>query len=378
MKKNRGKIIVLILIVGIVSTFFIPLRQAQSAGAIAYILKEFTLDVLARVISRTFLSKMVNGVLDAIGKGGRGNEAAFVKDWRSFTQEAQSRGETIAETIIADAAIGKNPTICPFLRQELLNVFGINRTKLGEIQNILNKFNSSRFKINSSQAFKYVVNCTMPKNFDIKAFQDDFANGGWAAFVELSKPQNNLLGLYSAAADEITTQRSVEGEINSQEAEAGSGFLSSRPDCEGRGAGSLCVIYGEVKTPADVIKEAAGKTKTAELDWLVSGDELSEVLLNVASSLIAGLRDMLANKIIEVIVPEESAGAGGKLMKSAIRDCLNQYENTCTLKAKELRCAAESSGSASGSFSSTNCEEVINQGVYGACMAEANDICRSP
>jgi hypothetical protein len=79
--------------------------------------------------------------------------------------------------------------------------------------------------------FEEKARCTLSDIVDnIENFAEDFSQGGWRAWIELGKPQNNFYGAVLLAQQEkdrvaSETQREVE-----TEAQMGGGFLSAR-DC---------------------------------------------------------------------------------------------------------------------------------------------------
>ena len=68
---------------------------ANGAAAIAYITKEFGLDVVARLLARTFLNQLSNNVIKTINTLGDGSGTkgpTFIQDWKKFLGEAESMG----------------------------------------------------------------------------------------------------------------------------------------------------------------------------------------------------------------------------------------------------------------------------------------------
>lgn len=302
---------------------FYPMQIARSAAAMAYILKEFGLDLIARVIARTFLSKMVNQVTDFISKKGRDAGPSFVQDWRNFLENAQYRGEDITRAIIGDATMGSNATICQYLRGPLGSVFGAVKE---------DKFNPSKYRVGSLQYYNQRNKCTLPSNFNVSLFKNDFsAGGGWAAWDKLIQPQNNFFGVYADSLDELGRQRSFEENIDRSETESADGFTSKRSGaddsgCEGTGMNTSCLILGQIMTPGKILEDAGANLNTGEFDWLTGSDELSEVLLNVATALVGRLGSFVGAKIQEEFTADTSQGDA--LMEKARQDCVEACINT--------------------------------------------------
>lgn len=140
--------------------------------------------------------------------------------------------------------------------------------------------------------FEDKVTCTLTDVVEnIDDFYNDFSAGGWAGWIELTKPQNNFFGEFLLAQEE---QIMVEEKAKAQaefDALTGSGFLSMR-DCtwydkDGKliktqkdviGQPRMpsactpdkrpCTYECETLTPSSVIDETAKKTTTNYLDQL--------------------------------------------------------------------------------------------------------------
>ena len=102
----------IVAVIAISTLLLFPFAVARAAGSIMYILKEFGLDVAARVITRMLETKLSDGMVKKMLKLGRGGGPAFIQDWRTFLSTAQYRGEDITRGVIADAV---DTTICPYM-----------------------------------------------------------------------------------------------------------------------------------------------------------------------------------------------------------------------------------------------------------------------
>ncbi|MBI2062640.1 MAG: hypothetical protein HYT61_00095 [Candidatus Yanofskybacteria bacterium] len=380
MVNRHTKAILSIILIGFLVLY--PAQIARSAGAIVYVLKEFTLDVVARVLARTFLGRMDNAITEFISKNGRDDAPNFIQNWRDFLANAQYRGEDATRAIIGDAIDAGSGTICQYLRNPLGAAFGASK---------IDGFNPSLYRIDSLQYYKLRNRCTLPAGFNIDAFRNDFAGGGgWTAWNQLIQPQNNVWGVVSDTLNELTSQRVFEEKTDQGEANSGGGFTSKRSGDKGcvlRGLNTTCLILGEVLTPADMFKETAGKMNSAEFNWLTSSDELSEVIAFAASWVTDRLSNLAGASTPDNFTPDTARGTA--LQEKARQDCIKAGENTCTQKAKKLDCDASASGGdggsggsedsagsgGSGGSANVNCVEVIDQGIYNSCMAEVNNNC---
>ncbi len=368
-----------LLIIFILSFLILYPLQIVRSASIAYILKEFGLDVAARIIARIFTSKLGNDITDFISKNGRDGGPNFIQHWRGFLSDSQYRGEDITRAVIGDAIDAGSGTICSYLRSPLASIFNAGK---------IPGFDASKYRVNSLQYYKLRNRCTLPAGFDVNLFRNDFsAGGGWAAWDQLIQPQNNIWGVVGDTQNELEQQRSFEQTTDSGEVQAGGGFTSKRSGdlgCELKGQNTSCLVLGQVLTPADIFKDTIGKINTAEFDWLTGSDELSEVVTFAASWVTGRLNNLVTAKSATSFTADNSAA----------RDyCIKAGRLDCQEKAKKLNCSAEGGSGGSGGDGSTNsgtgsggsggdggsvdCKDEIDQGIYDACMAEVTASCNT-
>lgn len=252
------------------------------AQAKAYITKEFILDTAARKIARSLLNNLVSGLIDKIQTGGRDGGPAFVQNWRNFQTDAQYRGENVFRSILAST------TVCNYLEKDIKGLFNANQKISATGQNL---------RVDNFDPFTLRANCTLPSGFSMTNYQQDFSgNGGWDTFNQLLEPQNNYYGLLFQSLDEANRQRTLEESGDMNEALAGSGFTSLRDTCAGKGVGAKCTFLGKTLTPGQILGETAAKTIQADMEWLISADELSEVIIGVLTASINRLGNLALSK----------------------------------------------------------------------------------
>ena len=254
------------------------------ATDVHYLVKEFTLDPAARLIARTVFQNLSQSLVSQIQGKGRDGGPAFVTNWRNFETDAQYRGEDIFRVILASSKL------CGYIDDEIKNIFGA-KTKIP-----LAGINT---RVGSLESFGSRVNCTLPQGFDLAKYQKDFkGNGGWQVFSRLSEPQNNYYGVLLESLNELGKQSALEVSADLNEALANDGFLSARKgragndSCQGRGANAKCVVLGNVVTPGKLLGETVANTIDQDLNWLVSSDEISEVMIAVVNATISRLANL--------------------------------------------------------------------------------------
>lgn len=348
-----------------------------------YATKEFGLDLIARFIAKEFYTIMSDSIVGRILVSGRDDSPAFVQDWRQFLQSGQYRGEDVFRATIADATLGDKATVCPYLRQDLANVFNAKSPVPG--------FNPSKYRVNALQYFKLENRCTLPSNFNVQAFQKDFRNGGWAAWGRLIEPQNNFFGLYANALDELAKQRAFEERTDEKEAETGGGYTSKRladtgTGCAGEGPNKQCLVLGKIVTPGDIFGKSAAATIDRELDWLISSDEISEVLIdsvafvqqkliNFADSLAADFNPVGGSKQ-RSSVSDETYGGGISNARATQQNISQICFDSCiaTICPAPLPGCIDTDGD--GLPNNRPCTPADPDPAL-ACLATANDRCRA-
>ncbi len=292
---KRGLLIIILIALLATPVFYATATDLGGswAQATAFITKEFGLDLVARVIARTLLNKMVSGLITKIQTGGEGGKPAFVQNWRNFQTDAQYRGEDVFRSILAGTKL------CGYFEKDIKGLFKAGNELKSLGQNL---------RVDNFDPFKLRTNCTMPSNFNIANYQKDFAgNGGWNAWSRMLEPQNNYYGALFGSLDEAARQRNLEAQAGAQEAQAGSGYTSIRGACKNQLAGTVqegptqpsqarCTFMGKVFTPADLLGKTAASTIDKDLSWLVTSDELSEVVINVITASINRLANLATSK----------------------------------------------------------------------------------
>ncbi|MBI2068707.1 MAG: hypothetical protein HYT67_01195 [Candidatus Yanofskybacteria bacterium] len=269
--------------------------------------KEFIYDPVARCISRGIFDKSVNGVLALVREGGRDGGETWIKNWRNFETNAEYRGENIFRAELS------NTKMCDYFEQDLKNTFGVRgKTSLKD----------ANTRTGSLDPFSLRVNCTLPSSFNMASYQSDFAgNGGWEAWSRLLEPQNNYYGTLFGSLDEANKQRNIEKSSDLNQALAGRGYLSISGDgknaassCKTRDLNGKCLIYNDIKTPGSTIGDSVSTTVEKELEWVVSSDELNELLVDISERLVSRLKDLRApdkEAPIEIVGEYQGGNYGG-------------------------------------------------------------------
>lgn len=310
------KIILTIVIFGsLLSNFYffnLPKVQALDGGAgwadfFQTQLKEWVLDPAARLFARRLLKTYLDSIVNEINTGGRTRRGpSFATSWRNFLVDAEHRGEDIFGAILYDAKL------CPYFGGQVRTTFRARNVPISE-----------QTRVGNLDTFQRRAKCTMPYGWSPKDLDDNFVKGGgWRALIHLAEPQNNFYGSLLMSAAELAAQRALESTGNYGEISAGRGFTGTRATCRGgQGVGGMCInnkcdsgvhagetcyqniscapinkearctFMGRVLTPASVLGDAASTYIDENISWLITSDELFEVLFSMLGGMISKMRN---------------------------------------------------------------------------------------
>src|SRR3989304_1061377 len=195
------KLTIVIIVIGLAWNLFVYAPKTKAAAVVhdplnaiingvtagsstSLAVKEYVLDTIARAIARSLLNVAVSGIIN------------------KFQTDAQYRGENVFRSILAST------TLCNYTSVGIKSLFGANQRVSSTGQNL---------RVNNFDPFSLRAACTMPSNFNLTNYQNDFAgNGGWNAWSRMLEPQNNYYGLLFGSLDEAARQRALEesGDMN--------------------------------------------------------------------------------------------------------------------------------------------------------------------
>ena len=155
-------------------------------------------DSLAWTAASLFIQKIVDSTVDWINNGFNGGPF-FVTNFGDFIEDA------------ADQASG--------LVLEKLKLTGLCYDFAPRLE-----FNLGAER---KTPMEERMRCTISRVIDnIEDFQRDFANGGWAGWIAITAPQNNIYGAYLGVSGEIARAIDKATHEAQTDAEWGKGFLS--------------------------------------------------------------------------------------------------------------------------------------------------------
>lgn len=438
-KKILASFAIAFLVLGLL---FVPAKNAQASAIFGdpwQFIKQFVIYPLVRAIANSFESKLINQLNKQVSGVG-GAVPSFITNWRNHLLDSQARGNDVFRSVLADA------NICGFMSNNVKTAFGADLFA-GSIAGATVKDASGKVVYKNETnapgmaSFQETAKCTLPANFDVSAFNQNFSKGGWAAWDSMLEPQNNLFGIYTMALGEQQAQIATEQTSTMNSAVAGNGFLASKlstalglngastgpTGCTdtagvlGNGAQgpvmtTRCTFMGKDVTPAYLKAGGVGQAIGAKIGQPAAAKEITDVVLglftdvlNVVQNAAGSLGNYLGQATYNSTVgsmpgfdtAQKQPGAGD----AQINQAQQQVNQTSTqLNQKESATASSASGTCSSNCMSgkqatcttnnqtttctpvtdpvTNqttqsCQTTTDQAGYNACVSQAQTDCNN-
>ncbi len=258
------KFLAMTMILSLLS-FYTPQKSYAQYVDISNAMKEYGLDSVAYMVAKTVTRKLTQKTINWINSGFKGNPG-YITDPEQFFLNV---GDDLASQFLSQAGVNK---LCSPFKAEV---------RLALAKNYINDNNN--------------YSCTLSilqNNYD--AFTQDFSQGGWQGWFEITQnQQNNPYGAYLAAKSSLSMQVGNQIDSKQKEIDLGTGFLNYKR-CP-RGAIIIvdpvtlvpgCSVKEETVTPGTVIQDQIKETLGTKWGELVSADEFNEIITALVSQLI--------------------------------------------------------------------------------------------
>ncbi len=272
--------------------------------------KEFGLDAVAWFAANLIIKKMVASTVNWINNGFKGNPA-YVTDPSQFFLDV---GDETASYILSNTNL--NQLCTPFRAQ----------VRLALVKNYLSE--------TSNQSYSCSLDL-LKNNYD--AFINDFDQGGWDGWFELTQnSQNNPYGAYMNAQNQLSIEIGNTQNKYQQQLAQGRGFLSlerCKPGTENPAVKGDCApVNRETVTPGTVIEQQLEGVLSIGNNRLIQADEIDEIisaLLNqLISKVLGGGNDGLRGTSENTNGPSYTSNLSDEPEEGSSRD-----EVTCTTDA---------------------------------------------
>ncbi|MEK7640896.1 MAG: hypothetical protein AAB389_02780 [Patescibacteria group bacterium] len=209
------------------------------------------------VLQKAILDVVVDQIITYIQGGGK---PQFVTDWQGFLEDA---GQRAAGDFVKSLGAG---FLCEPFSLELQIAFGGGEQK----------------------KFSEEAKCTLDDIVEnIENFGNDFREGGWIAYGESWKVQNNFIGSFINISERIGLEKEAAELAALNEAVSGKGFLSTKKcttDAQGK---KTCKLV----TPGSTLGDLTSKALGSDIDFLLNADQLGDY--------VSAIVDALLNRVIE-------------------------------------------------------------------------------
>lgn len=177
-------------------------------------IKRWLKTLATEILKDQLIHRMINNIVRWVQGGGK---PQFITNWQGFFADSVSRGAKQAVNQIMPRVCQSFKPLLQVALQEknIYNNIQESESNSVEITNIYDEYNSA--------------NCTLGSFVNnLKGFYNNFEYGGWNAYANALKPQNNFFGAFIIAKDLITQKGLSQKEIDRNDAVSSKGFLSKK------------------------------------------------------------------------------------------------------------------------------------------------------
>lgn len=217
--------------------------------------REKVLDTIVRAAAKAAVQLMVNNTINWARSGFRGQQPFAIASWENYFKAAIDVGSA-----------------------RFIEEFGLTELCL-PFRDILGRRLGLGTLYNYQPSYQVYAACTIGTIVDnVEEFfkNPSISTYGWEAWTALSQPQNNIYGSLLLAAERRTELESEAKEAKEKEATVSGGYKNFT-ECMKEGTLGIC-IDEMMKTPGKEIHDAIEDAIGADLEWIISSDEISELL----------------------------------------------------------------------------------------------------
>lgn len=296
-----------------------------SIGTHAIWIKEYALDAVAYNIINLIIQRMAASTVNWINGGFRGSPA-FVTDPGQYFGGLSDK--------IAGQFIFNDP--------KLNFLCGPIKAKI--------RLTLTNNYINDNQNWQ----CTLTQvGRNMEDFLGDFENGGWDSFFELTqRPQNNPIGAYLRAENELNLQIATRVGLKERELNWSNGFMSFKvckqwadksdyseslleldkdilPDSPQDPSGQRICIKEETSTPGAVIENRLNGVLGIGDQRLAVSDEINEIISALINQLTSRIVGGIGSGLRSLSSPDSSGSSfTGQISNTSNDASINTYFNT--------------------------------------------------
>jgi hypothetical protein len=210
-------------------------------------IKDFVLDTAAWILNNVILQQITQDTVNWINSGFEGNPAFVTNPGQMLDDAAQqASGKFFAD-------FGLTGLCAPF------------RVKLN-------------IALRSQRTFNQRMQCTIDRVIsNYQNFIDDFSNGGWAGWIAITQPQNNIYGAYLEGANELSQRQQEAQSMATLETSWGSGFLSLKDK------------NGNIITPGGVIEKRLNEVLGTDVRRIEVAGKINQIITSLLNQLVTSV-----------------------------------------------------------------------------------------
>ncbi len=273
------------------------------------------------VLAKKILDYIVNETLKWVQGGG---EPKFVGDWEGFLRHA---GDIAFDSLVKD--LGASRLCSPFSLQVKLSIAPVPE-------------------------FSQQVECTLDDVVgNIENFYQDFESGGWVAYNEIWRPQNNYYGQILALHDELISRIASKTKAAENDALASKGYISAKKctSDSDSASGECSAGQEQITTPGSTIGSTVDRAVQTDMEWASNIQSWLSALINAAITRLTsqGVRDMAgsAQTYTSYYPPEyqglldEEIGQQQKQLVNQVKPIVDEWQYFVGVKSKTIPVAEQ-------------------------------------
>lgn len=249
-------------------------------------------DNIVRCQARDMINTVTSGLTQIAATSGRDGGSTYVRDYVKLQTDAENRGRKRAINNMA------NTRYCPWIQLQMEALYGFSKDEAIALSDNAD---------NGAEPYTQRAECSFPPG----TTSEDIAQMPEGMYL-LSLPQNNLLGAYLMAQEEVERQITLQVEADKTDAVANSGNLGSSGTSEEESCvqkdpkTGICLQYAPKIQTGDGITASVENAQEAELNWIITSNKMGQLMGNSANRILNRAIDFTRRDISFDFTPDQA------------------------------------------------------------------------